>query len=1087
MGQKTTNHPMLRWLGRLLITLLGSTLLLLVALYILLRSPLLLERWVLPVAAQLAAPWGVTFSLNRLHIDLAGDITLHDLQLAWQRDEQHHLQLHLAALRLQFQPAALWQRRELYLTQLQIERLQLSGDWPIDSTTPTEPTAPAPLPSIPLRLTLADLQLPQIDLDVRLHQPQQQTHLQGTFGITGTAQLGAPADPLSTDPPTSAIPIAAALQLTAPTVAIDWQPLTSAPPNATHPTAVEAAEVDGGGVIDLLFSGHFDPTEPGAQAISGQLDIAPQITLNHATWSPPTGSTTAPPTLQGLRLHALARLERTPDTTWHLTEWLRSEVDELIVPTPFQLRHLSGKLQLTADSAERQALLNLTLAASDAAATPPPLSVTLNLDATEHAGYLQLQPAFQLHLAEHLADLDPIFQPLRQVGDQRWRGRATIQIAQPLADLTTVPLLTALDALPLTADWQLQLQQPPPGEQQTSTAAPPAAIHWRGPLQLSGTLQHAAAQPWHTTLNLAVDQLQLPEQPTPLPPIQLTTRQQWQLAPQPTLPLDTLSAQLQLADRPLLSLDLQTADQPQQWQLQGGWSLFVDPRWQVLLPPLTALQPYGTLQLAGELQLTLDHLAPTLLNLTGPPERLTLELNGSVQQPHAATALQIRTPSTFAQQITWTPSATDWRGRWQFPSLQLTLPSMSDSVSATDLTLNHQLQLHGAMRHPSAAQLELSIDANPLQLTAANLPDSSTTALTPLLPITLSLQIATPPDLLQLQQLQLTVADQQLKLALQGESDRALEELQVDAHLTLQPTTDQPWLPALRARGRLDLPLQLVLRRGRQLNLTAAAQFTQFDLGYDQLQLTAIDGQIPITQELYLTEDGALDFRYLLTADPFQRTDFARIEPYLSGSNTLQIAQIDWQTHAIGPLVMELPVTQNLIRLQQFQLALFGGYITGQWYLDLTPGSWQSGLLARVGGIDLRQLLPPELAAGAAHLPLSGRCALQFDPQRRLLEGRIDINDISRVQLLQLLDVLDPQRQDESFAQVRGLLRWAEPQQVALTMAGGLLDLSLTLAELATPITLRAIPLTPLLERYAGRWFDQLQQLPLAQPPSGDR
>jgi len=243
-----------------------------------------------------------------------------------------------------------------------------------------------------------------------------------------------------------------------------------------------------------------------------------------------------------------------------------------------------------------------------------------------------------------------------------------------------------------------------------------------------------------------------------------------------------------------------------------------------------------------------------------------------------------------------------------------------------------------------------------------------------------------------------------------------------------------------------------------------------------------MQGQIRIQEDLQLLEKGRLSFRYLLTPDAFQRVDFNRVEPWLDGRQDFRIRQLQINDLQLGPLEATLPIQQNLIRLQDFSLAALGGEVAGQFYLDVNPEGWRLGLLSRVSRIDLRKLLPETLAE-TRYSPVNARTALEFDFSQRLVEGRVDLTDINRTQLLQILDIIDPDHRDPQLATARSGLRAAHPRWVRVEMQNGLMDLTLSLSLFKDPIRVRNLPLSPLIERFAEEALMLPDLLPLESTP----
>ena len=137
-------------------------------------------------------------------------------------------------------------------------------------------------------------------------------------------------------------------------------------------------------------------------------------------------------------------------------------------------------------------------------------------------------------------------------------------------------------------------------------------------------------------------------------------------------------------------------------------------------------------------------------------------------------------------------------------------------------------------------------------------------------------------------------------------------------------------------------------------------------------------------------------------------------------------------------------------------------------------------MLSRISQVDLRELLPENSPLKhSAYTPISARTAVEFDINQRLMQGQIDITQISRDQLLQLLEVIDPDNKDEQLAKIRTALRLAYPKSVRVEMRQGLMNLEVSISIYPKPLRAHGLPLTPLIQHFGGTVLEAIERVPL--------
>ena len=560
--------------------------------------------------------------------------------------------------------------------------------------------------------------------------------------------------------------------------------------------------------------------------------------------------------------------------------------------------------------------------------------------------------------------------------------------------------------------------------------------------------------------------------------------------------------QLQIDGLPLLGYQLHLDDQPGRLELKGGLELVSEPQLATLSPTLAMLTQIGAGELSLQLTTTLHHpeegmfsMSPELFSAPSAQVRLQMGLDSRYRQDplRRGTLFELSQPLSVATQLQWQASELTLSGHISAPAvaqpgvvetqgLQLGIEAtVTPGPTATRLPEQVQLQLRLQPADISVIPQQDSAHEEPVSVAPAQplLPLAVGHLLTPL---QLDLAVHRQGAAIELQQLYMDMGLGLLGLQASGEgnSDHRSGQLELLLESTLRAGLLSQ--PPLAGSGQLKLPLQITVVEGSQLSLEGGLELSQLGLKGEGWGISGANGYIGFSEEVRLNDSGELVFHYLLHKDPFQRVDYGRVEPYLSVHQPLTIDRLGYQQLAIGPLSAYLDLQQNLFHLQQLELDLLNGHLSGQLYLDTQPGGWQAGFMGRVTDIDLAPLLSSgSVLDRREEAPLTARIALNFDINKLLLEGRVDLQRISRQQLLQLLELMDPEYQDEQLAQLRALLRLAYPEWVAINMQRGLMDLEVSISTLPSTMRLTGLPLSPLLQKFLAAPIEQLQQLPIPQ------
>jgi hypothetical protein len=732
---------------------------------------------------------------------------------------------------------------------------------------------------------------------------------------------------------------------------------------------------------------------------------------------------------------------------------LTSSVHTEKLDTPSLSAPVSPTLRftLTADPQEKTVAVNGTLTPQD---TMPTLS--FDLASADRPGALALEAALQLRLDPALRQWFPQTDFLQELGPLKLAlqsGTFLKHGAKSLRDANR----SGLPQWGLRSECNATLSQLQPPARESAYLAKPLHLHLK--------LDKKAPRNVHTDLALRSEGIHAP-------PLQKAVPVSLMLATDvdTRLTAATLETNTTLAHRPLLHTITTLENRPKRLSARTRFELHADPAWQTYLP-LQPLEALAALRLNAVLALDAIHPYDSLTDITSvrAVQNMYGDLNGTLIQSNttADTRLLLPKPLQFSHRFHYSAARTSVEARYKIE----------------ELLLPEKLHLHNDTLHLvseveesfAPKKVVLHLDAEGEKVTVPLDKNSTLDATKLLLPLSLELDAHRTSSRAVCNQLAFSFGDGWLQQRLQAEATLDGQTAAAKGTLRLTPRPMPPYL--LSGTGDITLPWSANILQAQQLSFHGEAIFNHMTLRSPRFEVVGLQGRIPFSEALQRHKDGTFGFSYLLTPEPFQRVDFVRIEPYLRTRDRLGAASIGFGAVRAAPLAAVVNIDQNLLQLQQFTVGILGGHFAGRFYINAAPGHYAIGMLGRLSRIDLRELLPDGGKFDAA--PLYARTALQFDLNRGLPEGRIDITEIDRAQLLQLLEVIDPDHTDAQLEQVRSALRLGYPQHVAVSMHQGLFDLDVGVSLLAKPIRVRGIPLSPLLQHYAGPYLERLNHLPL--------
>ncbi|MBP9709279.1 MAG: hypothetical protein KBD78_16715, partial [Oligoflexales bacterium] len=322
--------------------------------------------------------------------------------------------------------------------------------------------------------------------------------------------------------------------------------------------------------------------------------------------------------------------------------------------------------------------------------------------------------------------------------------------------------------------------------------------------------------------------------------------------------------------------------------------------------------------------------------------------------------------------------------------------------------------------------------------------------------------------------------DELLRLGAKGWLAAESQSGQISGFVDVVPPKNLSPIMKGKASGSIKIPWNLAIDNGKRFELDGQVTFKEFTIVASDpvLKVEGFSGSIPFSEEIQLENDQSLKFVYLVQQNPFERVDFQRQEPLLS-SAPLYFRNIEAAGQQLGPFRGNIELEQNMLKINKFDLDLLQGSVSGELMLDLLPQQLSVRLLSRITNIKPKLLGNVPSAEKLA--PISLRTAIVYDVNRALIDGRVDVDKIGGDQLISLINVLDPEYQDDQLNSARSALNLAYPTYVGINMQQGLMDMDidLSLAGVQKSIQVRKIPLYSFVAAATGDLMQTLKGVPI--------
>ena len=278
----------------------------------------------------------------------------------------------------------------------------------------------------------------------------------------------------------------------------------------------------------------------------------------------------------------------------------------------------------------------------------------------------------------------------------------------------------------------------------------------------------------------------------------------------------------------------------------------------------------------------------------------------------------------------------------------------------------------------------------------------------------------------------------------------------------------------IKATGAVAMPLRIESGDLRLVHLWSALELDAVGLKSEarDLEVSGVQGKLPVALDFLL--DGARGPRLLEAREleAYPRVRYSDHQPFLRGQSYFAAQRIRVGAIEMGPLAGNARVDHTSFLLDQLEMSLRGGRVTGSCRVELRGADSVVEFRGAVTG------LTPSGKTGDSER-LDANAALAFQPYRQTLEGRAELVRISRRHLLRLLDYWDPYHAELSANRARLALKIGYPESVRMRFEDGFAGLQIKLgglARIAQIQEVRAVPVGPLLGRFLGPWLPRQEE-----------
>lgn len=538
------------------------------------------------------------------------------------------------------------------------------------------------------------------------------------------------------------------------------------------------------------------------------------------------------------------------------------------------------------------------------------------------------------------------------------------------------------------------------------------------------------------------------------------------------------------AGAPLLKNQITVSNLPRRLVALGETEIAALLRLRKITPLAAQMGLLGGTNIAAQWKISLPHEAETILRAKIPQPKM---LNADFEVDATLQFSEKPVLPLFDKNMLQIagPLKAKVKGGLKRGDVKVSIDYALPKVGVTSLAMVDALagQLNAQSRVDLAGGVELGVQASVGQLTPAKsfgLPEEVDPYLKDI-----SAQMSLRSDVksrVDIRSGTVTTGKDKFKVDFRGGSDLKATNSRLEGQLAVKPP--KVFRYGIRAQdkvaldGSLQVGWELTQRDQKSLRLRGEASLENFSAQHKLGGLKNANGKVPFQQDLELPNFKSLKWSYLIQDNPFKRVDASKFVPLMTDDSMLVIDELNALEKKFGPLRGRFSLKQNMLTIDRLDADLFEGVLAGQGFVDIQPSRLVAGLQGRVTKINTALLAanPQKAPPGT----LSARLATVVDLSKALVEGRVDVTEIGKNQLLAMMDLLDPTGADALLNKARLALSVGYPTYVGLQMAQGFLDLEVGLGGvISQQFKIPNLPLSPIINAKTQDLVKTLREVPI--------